>query len=366
MNLPFQSKEKKEFTAENRLEFFELISGYVDGGIQLLDAISLHAQTLPEDSKIRAICNQIVRDVKNGQTKTPLESFKKFPQFFPPYIIGLMSIAQEAGQLPKILKEITYLLKQDIEIKTKISQATFIPKISVVLLLVIIYGAATFVIPKLGDMLLDAGVDLPLATQVILLIGQSMQAFWWLWIVLAIGAVMGFRYFKENYPERWCLIQLRIPFFKVITRHRLHYTFARIFGLCISSGIQPTTALSYTALAVDNWYLRKVLDRAVKSIKDGVPIDVAIEREDKKKVLSRDIYNKLHAGAQNGGLDRLMMSQANTSKNRLEYAVSKIGDKISMTVLIPSYAVVLVLLMSIIGPTIAMQQKLGAGAGGGM
>lgn len=49
-------------------------------------------------------------------------------------------------------------------------------------------------------MLLDAGVDLPLATQVILLIGQSMQAFWWLWIVLAIGAVMGFRYFKENYP----------------------------------------------------------------------------------------------------------------------------------------------------------------------
>ena len=217
-----------------------------------------------------------------------------------------------------------------------------------------------------GKWQVDAGVDLPLATQVILLIGQSMQAFWWLWIVLAVAAVMGFRYFKENYPERWCLIQLRIPFFKVITRHRLHYTFARIFGLCISSGIQPTTALSYTALAVDNWYLRKVLDRAVKSIKDGVPIDVAIEREDKKKVLSRDIYNKLHAGAQNGGLDRLMTSQANTSRNRLEYAVSKIGDKISMTVLIPSYAVVLVLLMSIIGPTIAMQQKLGAGAGAGM
>lgn len=145
MNLPFQSKEKRELpqrTASSSSNSSAATSTVVSS----LDAISLHAQTLPEDSKIRAICNQIVRDVKNGQTKTPLESFKKFPQFFPPYIIGLMSIAQEAGQLPKILKEITYLLKQDIEIKTKISQATFIPKISVVLLLVIIYGAATFVI----------------------------------------------------------------------------------------------------------------------------------------------------------------------------------------------------------------------------
>ena len=125
---------------QQRLRFFQIIQRYVDAGMSPADSLERFRETLEKDSPILNMTNVMLRDMRNGKSFS--EVLHKFPKFFPPFIIGLVEVGQESGQLPRILKEIVYHLEQDIDIKRKIDSATMIPKISPCLIEMLAFSTA--------------------------------------------------------------------------------------------------------------------------------------------------------------------------------------------------------------------------------
>ena len=354
MKIEFKKKEK--LGPRERLNFFRGVRTYVKSGMNVVDSIEAYSKKLPTDSSFRKMCRNIVRQVRNGADIS--EAFKNYPKFFPSFLIGLLEIAQKTGQIPAVLDEICYYLKQDIDINKKIADATFMPKIAFIGTMVIFFGTTTFVVPKLGEFLTDANASMPLISSLVMGLGNVMLNLWFVWVLLAIGLVVGYQYFRKNYPEKYELLLLKIPFYRPIAYNRIQYTFTRVLGLCITAGIQPTQALSYTGVAVGNIYVKNVLTRAIHRINNGMDMDVALQKEDKLKLINEDIYVMIRTGSESGSLGSVMTSVSEDYQEYMEDAAGKIGDKLGTTVIVPTLAVTFLLLIAIEAPMVSMMQSM--------
>lgn len=341
--------------AKQRLRFFQIVQRYMDAGISPADSIQRFNEGLEEDDPALPMTRTILRDMENGHTFS--EGLKKFPKFFPPFVIGLVEVGQESGQLPHILREIVYHLEQDIDIQRKVAAATLIPKISIVGIFLVFLFATMYIIPKLGELLVDSGLELPFITKVVYNISLFLQS-WWFVVIGGIAAVIISIYsFKKGNPERFDILSMRIPFYGPLASYRLQYDFTKTFGLCIMAGIRASTALKYTSLAVNNLYVKNFLNRAVgKIVNSGTEVEAALKHEDVEDFLSKDTLTMVRTGTESGNLGEIMMNESENYKKDLDNAANTIGDKVSMTVLIPAYISILVLFAAIYYPVLTMMK----------
>lgn len=345
----------KTNVAKQRLRFFQIVQRYVNAGIAPVDSIQRFKEGLEPDDPANDMARTILRDMQNGRTFS--ESIKKFPNFFPPFVVGLIEVGQESGQLPRILNEIVYHLEQSIDIKRKVDAATLIPKISVVGIILVFLFATMYIIPKLGDLLVDSGLQLPFITSVVYNFSLFLQGWWFLVLGGIAAIVFGIYSFKKSNPERYDILTMHLPIYAPLARYRLQYDFTKTFGLCITAGIRAGTALKYTALAIDNLYVKNFLDRATaKILNAGTEVDVALKHEDVEGFLSKDTLLMIRTGTDAGNLGDIMMYESKNYKKDLDQAANSIGDKVSMTVLIPAYLAILVLFAAIYYPILTMMQ----------
>lgn len=344
-------------------KFFQVLQRYSKAGLSPNDSLERYVITVTNPI-MKKIATSMLRDMRNGLDFA--SALRKFPDTFPAFIVGLIEVGQVSGQLGKVLDEIVFHLTQEQDIDRKLRTALLVPKISIVGILIALSIALVFVIPKIGELLEDAHVELPLVTKMTIAFGNLAQEFWWLELALIVGGFMAYRFFKKNYPEEMDMINLKIPFFKVITFNRIQYDFSKTFGLCIEAGIQPQQALKYAAVAVNNISLKGALNRASNAmVNSGIEISAALKKEDKREILDKDFYIMLKTGAESGNLGDVMLNEAESFRKEMLAASELIGDKVSLSVTIPSYIALIILFASIEIPVMTMMQNLGASSGTG-
>lgn len=352
----FKNK-RNNFSKSDQLQFFDVVASYINAGISPTEAVPLYRQSLADDTYAYKVAGNIIRDMQNGLDFA--EAIGKHPQEFPAFTIGMLEVAQNTGTLPVVLEEIVTHLEREIDIQHKISSATLVPKISAVGVGIVFFFITTYVIPKLGAILIDMKVELPTITAVVLYIGEFMQSFWWL-ILLGLGGLyLVNKAVKAKHPDKYEFTIMQLPFWRGIAFNQLRYNFCTIMGLCTNAGIRPAQALEYTATAIDNGYMRQAILKAVAHIANGTEIDKAIKREDTHNLLDSDLYTMLKTGAGTGNLGAIMTKQSKSYRKKLDTAAGKIGDQVGITVLVPSYIVLVVLLAAIEYPIITLATNFG-------
>lgn len=354
---------KRKFSREDTYKFFQVVQRYIKVGLSPNDSIERYVESVgaPE---LKEIGKQLLKDMQNGLDFAA--ALRKIPEFCPAFLVGLLEVGQKSGQLNKILDEIVFHLEQELDISRKVNTALLVPKITCLGMLAAGSFALLVVIPLLGDLLKDLQMELPLATRIVIAIGDTARTFWWLTILLPACGISGYRCAKKKFSDKASLLALKIPFYKVIAYTRLQYNFSKVMGLCINAGIRPQEALRYTAVAVDNVYLKSVLDGAADDMANtGNNIANAIERKDKLKIIDKDFYLMLHTGSESGNLGDIMSNESENYRKAMLAASETIGDKVGLSVTIPGYIALILLFIAIEVPIISMLQNIGS-VGGGM
>lgn len=348
----FKTK-KNALNAQEQQEFFDIIGNFISSGLSLEEGISAFRDDFPKDSYNYQICSQILRDMSNGISFS--DSIKKFPKSFPPFTTGIISMAEGTGHFDASLAEISFRQELQSDIAAKIKSATLIPKVSAVFGLASFIFATAWAIPKMAETLEKLDTELPLLTKIVLAIGQFMSSFWWAVFPLGIVFYLGYNWLKGNKPEVLAKILMNIPFWQPIAINRVRYDFCTILGICIEAGIEPVQALTYTAIASDNIFLKNLISRALKHIKSkGVPYDEALRREDETSLLDQKLYRMLAAGRSTGRTGEIMKKQADFYRKKLMTATGEVGDKVGMTVITPIYIMVAIMVAAIVLPIVGL------------
>lgn len=336
-------------------KFFRIIRRYHHAGMSLPTSVERYQKNCEKES-VKNIVAVILKDLKNGSSFSA--SLRKHT-FFPSYIIELVYIGESSGQLDKIFDEIVFFLEQDIDITRELSTGLLPVKFFLVGAITAFCVAVFVVIPKMGGILDDLHADMPLLTKVVLKIGTTLQDFWWLFLILAVGTFFFYRYAKTAYPEMIDRLKMKLPFYRTIYRNEMQYRFTKILSLCTVGNIPIVKSLQYTALSIGNVPLKNELMKAAKDCEmTGANAADAIQKADVEHLLESDIFIMLRAGEISGNIYQIMMDEAEDYRKTLLSLSKNIGNKVGPSIIVPVMVGILFLMASVYAPIITM---MGAG-----
>ena len=344
------------------MNFVKIIYRHHRAGRQLQACVEEYIRT-SENKIMRETAKDILKNMKAGSDFAP--AMEKHPDVFPRFVIEFVKVGESTSHLDEFMAKIIEQLKEEIGVERKIAAATLMPKISLLLLVGAFMFAIYYLIPKIGDAFRNINMELPLLTKVTLQVGQFFSVFWWIIPLVMFVVFAAAKTYKKSHPIEWSLLALRVPFYKDIAYYRIHYIFCEVIYICMGTSITSKESLKYTALAIDNAYMKQVLKRAVELMDNGDSMPEAIQKADYEKVLNRGLFAMMETGIETSRTAEIMKTEAETYHDELEVATEAIGDKVSATILVPIYASLILFFLVVEWPLQQLPNQLSSMKGAG-
>src|SRR5258705_13204872 len=164
-------------------------------GLPLVQCLDILAKQSSKPSFGRTI-GEVTREVEAGATLS--DALGKYKAVFDDLFRNMVAAGEAGGVLDEILMRLaTYIEKAD-ALKRKIQSAMVYP----IVVLTVALGATSFmlifIIPTFAKMFTEFGGELPLPTKIVLGMSHFLQSFWWLLVLLGVGATVLFNWYYKT------------------------------------------------------------------------------------------------------------------------------------------------------------------------
>ena len=237
------------------------LASLLSAGITVVRSLDMLYQQL-ESKKAKKCIGEIYESVQSGRSLS--EAFKEQRGVIPNIMISMIAAGEESGRLDEVMERLAEHFAKDAKLKNKISSAMVYPKILAGLTFAVSFGLLTFLVPKIGDVIVDLGGELPALTKGLLSLSTSLRSFWYIYIAVFGLLVYGFTLWKnsEKGSETWSKIMLKMPVVGRATRMNASARFTRTVSTLLKSGISVLQAVEITEKSLDNVILQKELAAA--------------------------------------------------------------------------------------------------------
>lgn len=274
----------------------------INSGLSLTKALAiLAAQT--ENKALAKIIGEILQDVEKGRSLS--ESMLKHSSIFPNIFINMVKAGEAGGVLDEVLMRVADHFENETAIRSKIKSAMAYPTAMFGLSLALTFVMITFIVPVFANMFSQMGGTLPLPTQILVNLSAFMQGYWWLILLVVVGAWFAFRSYKKTEKGRMNvdIVKLRIPIFGKLIRKMAIGRFSRTFGTLLSSGVPILQALDIVADSAGNAVVARAVKATRASIKEGEAIAKPLMSD---KVFPPMVVQMIAVGEETGALDTML------------------------------------------------------------
>ena len=248
--------------------FTQQLAVLVGARISISDGLRSIVEQEPA-GRMRDIIARIASRIEAGDSVSL--SIGEHRDAFGEVYIATIRAAEQSGNLVKSLDYLADMFERGEETRSQVKSALMYPAIICSVMVIALAFLLGFVIPKFSKMFASKGADLPLLTKIMMDVGNSVANFWWLYLVIAVVAVVGSRAALRSSRGR-ALIQrtlCRVPLLRQIIVGLAVSRFARVFGLCLSSGINLLDAIELSATAAGNAVLSADCTKMAQQVRMG-------------------------------------------------------------------------------------------------
>lgn len=282
--------------------FSRQLSIMISANIPLVQSLkTLLRQT--RNRKMRMVISEIASDVEGGMKFS--QALSKHPHAFSNFFVNIVRSGETSGKLDEVLSYMADQMEKDYDFISRVRGAMVYPIFIMIGLIVVGILMMVFVVPKLTSILVEAGVDLPLSTKILIASSNFLKSFWWLLLIgfgIAIFAVrMLIAVPKGKYL--WDLVKLRIPLFGGFFQKIAIVRFSQSLHTLISGGVALPAALEITSDVVGNEVYRRLILKTMQEIEGGNSIaSVFVQSRDVPFMVSQ----MLNVGEKAGRLDLIL------------------------------------------------------------
>ena len=318
MNIEFNLK--KNIPYQDIAIFCRQLHFGLAAGIPMLRAISMVKDQI-EHKKLKKILNNVYEEIQKGSALSEvLGQHKEIPYM----LTAMVEVGEATGNIDHIMGEMAeYYDKQHRQKKT-IDAALTYPKFLLAFSICIVIGLVTFVVPTFVDSILSAGQELPLPTQVLIAISDFVKNNFLLLIVVSIGLYI----FKLTLIDTNPKIQYEIDRFLVtnkklspITQQIFTARFARTFALLVQGGMSVMNGLEIAGNAVDNRYIKKMVEECNLLIQKGAGRGDSLET---RQIFPKMMTQMMKVGEETGSIDDILKKTSEYYEIEAEFAIKKL------------------------------------------
>lgn len=262
-------------SSKEKIMFTRNLQVMISAGIalpQALKTLSLQAK----NKKLKKTLLEIIESVIKGKTFS--ESLARHPSVFSELFCSMVMVGEESGTLEENLAILTRQMERDYELKSRIKGALMYPVVIITAMIGIGIMMLIVVVPTLADTFKDLGIELPLTTKIVIGLGMFLAEKWYVVILILIVLAFVFQIIlkTKNAKKRIDAITLRLPIISpLIKKNNAAYTIRTLSSL-ITAGVSLVRSLEIIAGTIKNFYFKQALTEAVKRVKRGERLSVAL------------------------------------------------------------------------------------------
>jgi type IV pilus assembly protein PilC len=308
----------------------------IRSGVPMLTILQvLEDQT--ENRRLQAILGRIHQEIRDGASL--YDAFRRHPKVFSSLYCSMLKAGEAAGALPEILDRLVYIIEHEHKVKTDVKSALTYPIIVVSFLTIAFFVLLIGVIPRFVTIFKNAKIELPLPTQICLLLYNIIVQYWFIILgVLVVGGVALFLYGKTAQGRfvRDTLF-LRLPLIGKLFQKAAISRFASIFSILQSSGVDILDSMEILSGTIGNDAISRQLEGIQDRLREGRGISAPLRQA---KYFTPMVVNMIAVGEESGNLDVLLRDVASHYDSEVEYATKKLADAIGPILTISLAAVV--------------------------
>lgn len=250
----------------------------VGAGIPLLKSLTILSEQT-ENKALARVLGIVRSQVESGSSLS--EALARQSEVFPPLMVHLVRAGEVGGFLDQALESIASTFEADVKLRATIKSAMTYPVIVLVMAILAVIGMLLFIVPIFEKMFADLGGELPIPTQILVVLSRSMV---WVTPVLVVGGVafaLWWRRNKHSDKVRSTVdpIKLKLPVFGDLMKKVAIARFARNFATMTKSGVPVLQSLGIVGDTSGNWVVQEALHKVQDSVRVGKSIAEPLSQE---------------------------------------------------------------------------------------
>jgi general secretion pathway protein F len=302
----------------------------VGAGVPLVEALGALVDQVDHE-RMKRVVSDVRQRVNEGSSLA--DAMAAQGKIFSNLYVNMIRAGESSGALELVLVRLADFTESQARLRSKVIGTLTYPASMLGIGTVIMGILFSVVIPKITKIFDDTKVTLPWTTKALIGFSTTVHDYWWLFLLLAAGAVALFLRWRETPPGRaaWDRRVLTFPIFGNLIRQIAIARFSRTLATLLKSGVPLLTSLDIVRNIVGNVRLAQVIDESREAIKEGESIAAPLKRSGEFPPL---VYHMVAIGERSGQLEEMLTNVANAYDAQVE---TKIG---ALTALLEPFMIV--------------------------
>lgn len=209
-----------------------------------------------EKPQLRSVLTSIGDELQSGSSIS--RALTAHPEIFSTFYLSMVRSGEETGSLDKSFSYLADYLDRSYQVITKARNAMVYPAFVVGTFVIVMGLMFTMVIPRISQILIDSGQELPIYTKIVLAISNFFANY--IGLILLVCAAGGFfiwRFIKTEVGKRAVdELMISIPVIGTLNRKLYLTRICDNLSTMLTSGISMVQAIEVTSDVVDNRQVR--------------------------------------------------------------------------------------------------------------
>ncbi|MDI9274624.1 type II secretion system F family protein [Stenotrophomonas sp. PFBMAA-4] len=328
---PLFGSAGKKISPKDIAFFSRQMATMMKSGVPIVGALDIIASG-HKNPRMKKMVDSVRTDIEGGSSL--YEAVSRHPVQFDELYRNLVRAGEGAGVLETVLDTVaTY--KENIEaLKGKIKKALFYPAMVMAVALLVSSILLVWVVPQFEDVFKGFGADLPAFTQMIVNLSRFMVAWWWVMLLVLIGASVGLVAAYKRSPKMQHSMDrliLKVPVIGQIMHNSAIARFARTTAVTFKAGVPLVEALSIVAGATGNAVYEDAVLRMRDDVSVGYPVNMAMKQTN---LFPHMVIQMTGIGEEAGALDAMLFKVAEYYEQEVNNAVDALSSLLEPMIMV--------------------------------
>lgn len=347
--LPGWANPKQKFRARDHAELNTQLGQLLSRGVPLVEALEVASNVV--SSRSRPLVEQMREEVASG---TSFADACRKSGVFDRVTIAVYRAAERSGDLAGAAHQLAININRQLRISGKAITLLIYP--AIVMTISVLAGTfmMTFIVPKIGNALKDAGIELPTYTAVVLAIGTFIQNNWML-VLAALGILLVAAVLARSALGTLIGRFMRVfPGMRDVVMTQELTRFFTVMAAMTKSGIPLADALGIGVEAISHPRLRRDLGQLRSKLIEGGVLRALIERVESLPMATRRL---LVAADRAGDLETAFDGLAEDMADALDRKTERMLSALEPLLIVFMFMFIGSIVMSVMLPMIQLTAK---------
>jgi type IV pilus assembly protein PilC len=328
----------------------------IEAGLNVVTAlVILEEQT--EDRKFATVIGEVRADVEGGLLLS--EAMARHPKIFSRLFISMVEAGEAAGILDVVLDRVAFQIEKETQIKRRVKGAMMYPLMVLAFATLVLIGMLMFLVPIFVDIFKQLGGDLPMLTQIVVKMSETLKSYWFIIFPAFGGMIFGFLRLKKTEKGRrvWDRFRMKAPvgIGAVILKVGMA-RFSRTLSTLLGSGVDIIRALEITGTTSGNSIIEDATAVVRERVHQGVPIAIPLGE---LEIFPPMVSQMVRVGEETGELEKMLGKIADFYEDEVDSSIATLTSIIEPLMMIGVGLMVGIIIISMYLPMFKLLTLIG-------